>query len=265
MAATPWWRHHFDDAYFELHDPLFDEATSRREVAGMRELLGLHEGARVLDAPCGWGRHAVLLAEAGCDVFGADLSYDLLRRAPRAVASDADADPAPNDDPADAPPALPPAYAAADIRALPYADASFDAVVNVFTSLGLFLDDVEDIAALREARRVLRPGGALLLESMHRDEVIGQYAERDAWSLPDGTEIRVRRRFDPVTGISRERLQWRRGEASGRKQHALRLRTATEIDALLRAAGFHDVAYHGDWDGRPFHHRAESLIVVGRR
>jgi ubiquinone/menaquinone biosynthesis C-methylase UbiE len=247
MSATPWWRTYFDDRYFEMHDPLFSEQRSRREVAGMRELLGLPVGAHVLDAPCGWGRHAALLAEAGCRVVGADISHDLLRRAvPRASIGPA------------------PVYAAADIRFLPFADASFDAVLNVFTSLGLFLSDADDITALREARRVLRPGAALLLESMHRDDVIASYAERDAWSLPDGTQIRVRRRFDPVSGISRERLKWRRGEESGRKAHALRLRTATEVDALLRAAGFRDVAYHGDWDGVPFHHRAESLIAVAR-
>ena len=157
-----------------------------------------------------------------------------------------------------------PVYVASDIRFLPFADASFDAVLNVFTSLGLFLNDYEDIVALKEARRVLRPEGALLLESMHRDDVIAGYAERDSWSLPDGTEVRVRRRFDPVSGVSRERLQWRRGEESGRKSHALKLRTATEIDALLRAAGFDDVQYFGSWDGRRFHHTSDSLIAVAR-
>jgi cyclopropane fatty-acyl-phospholipid synthase-like methyltransferase len=39
----------------------------------MLEMLGLHAGARVLDVPCGWGRHTVLLAEAGFDATGADL------------------------------------------------------------------------------------------------------------------------------------------------------------------------------------------------
>jgi ubiquinone/menaquinone biosynthesis C-methylase UbiE len=251
LSITPWWRTYFDDRYFEMHDPLFSEARSRAEVAGIRELLALPHGARILDAPCGWGRHSALLAEAGLDVFGADISFDLLSRAPRGGEDDPRPEPAP-------------AYAAADIRALPFADASFDAVINVFTSLGLFLSDEEDITALREARRVLRPGGALLLESMHRDEVIGHYAERDRWSLPDGTEVRVRRRFDAVAGISHERLQWRRGEERGRKQHSLKLRTATEIDGLLRAAGFADVSYSGGWDGRSFHHGDDSLIAVAR-
>lgn len=249
MSGTPWWRSYFDAEYFTLHDPLFTEERSRSEVAGMRELLGLPFGARVLDAPCGWGRHSALLAESGCAVIGADLSPDLLHHAPRVAAEEQGSA----------------VYTAADIRALPFGDGIFDAVLNVFTSLGLFLNDADDIAALREARRVLAPGGALLLESMHRDDVIASYAERDSWSLPDGTEIRVRRRFDPVAGISHERLRWTRGEESGRKEHRLRLRTATEIDALLRGAGFDTVDYYGGWDGAPLHHRSESLIAVARR
>ncbi|MGH7444996.1 MAG: class I SAM-dependent methyltransferase, partial [Longimicrobiales bacterium] len=195
-GGAPWWRTYFDDVFFRLHDPLFTEAESRSEVAAMRELLALPHGARILDVPCGWGRHTVLFAEAGLDAFGADLSSELLARAE------------PGQRPRRA------RYAAADVRVLPFADASFDAVVNVFTSLGLFLDDAEDIRALAEARRVLRPDGALLLESMHRDEVIAAYAERDRWRLPDGTQIRVRRRFDPVTGVSRERWRWRSGDGA---------------------------------------------------
>jgi SAM-dependent methyltransferase len=239
---SDWWRDYFGADFFALHIDLFPEELSRREVAGMLELLELPVGARILDVPCGWGRHTVLLAEQGYEVVGSDLSYELLARAHAG-----------------------PRYAAADVRAQPFASASFDAVINVFTSLGLFLDDAEDLRALREAYRLLKPGGRFLLESMHRDDVIADYAERDRWVLPDGTEVRVRRRFDAVRGISHERLQWRKGDQRGRKQHALRLRTATDVAALLEAAGFKDVEYFGDWNGRPFRHRDSSLIAVATK
>ena len=242
MTANNWWRDYFGEDFFDLHVDLFPEELSRREVAGMLDLMQIPVGARILDVPCGWGRHSVLLSEQGYDVVGADLSYDLLRRGSEG-----------------------PLYVAADVRSQPFPDTSFDAVINVFTSLGLFLDDAEDLAALREAHRLLKPGGRFLLESMHRDDVIAAYADRDRWTLPDGTEVRVRRRFDPVRGVSHERLQWRKGDRTGRKQHALRLRTATEIAALLEAAGFADVAYYGDWEGAPFTHRDSSLIAVATK
>ncbi|MGH7504613.1 MAG: class I SAM-dependent methyltransferase, partial [Longimicrobiales bacterium] len=193
--------------------------------------------------PCGWGRHTALFAEAGLAATGADLSFELLKHAPRPG----------------------PSFAAADLRALPFRDGCFDFVVNVFTSLGLFDDGADDVRALREARRVLAPGGGFLLETMHRDDVIASYAERDAWTLPDHTEVRVRRRFDPVTGISRERLRWRRGAEKGEKRHALRLRTATEIDALLRLAGFRAIRYFGDWNGQPLRHDSPRLLATAEK
>jgi ubiquinone/menaquinone biosynthesis C-methylase UbiE len=244
--TLPWWRHHFDEAYLRLHDPFFPEAQSRAEAAAILDLLGLPAGARVLDMPCGWGRHVLVMPEVGIESFGADLSAVFLRRA----AADAEER------------GRPARFTAADLRYVPFRDASFDGVVNVFTSLGLFRDDADDVAALREARRVLRPQGRFLLESMHRDEVVAAYANRDRWRLPDGTQVRVRRRFDPVTGVSRERMRWRRGAERGEKHHALRLRSATEIDGLLRAAGFRSVRYFGDWDGRPLRRTSPRLVAV---
>jgi ubiquinone/menaquinone biosynthesis C-methylase UbiE len=251
----PWWRGYFDDAWFDLHEPLFPEVRSREEVGAIRELLALHHGARILDIPCGWGRHTRLFAEAGLTAFGADLSLSLLRRArPRARGG------APGRRRGNAP-----RYAACDVRFLPFTDASFDAVVNVFTSLGLFARDADDLRALREARRVLLPGGRFLLDTMHRDEVVAAYADHDRWTLPDGTRVEVRRRFDPVTGMSHEHLEWRRGAQRGEKRHVLRLRTAGEVAALLRRAGFRAVEYYGGWHAEPFTHRSERLIALASR
>lgn len=239
----------FDEIYLRLHEPFFTEENSRREVAAVRELLGLPFGSRILDVPCGWGRHTSLLATAGHAAFGADSSFALLSRARRGRRRRG----------------TPPCYAAADLRTLPFADSSFDGVINICSNLGLFLNDRDDLRALREMRRVLIPGGRFLLETMHRDDVVRAYAERDRWTLPDGTRVEVQRRFDAVTGISHEHLRWRRGHESGEKVHALRLRTATEIARLLRAAGFRDVVYYGGWRGEPFDARSERLIAAATR
>ncbi len=207
----------------------------------------------MLDVPCGWGRHTTLLTESGLDAYGADLSPELLARARSPQGPNAPTPHSPGS-----------SYVAADLRHLPFPDATFDAVINVYTSLGLFLDDAEDLRALTEARRLLVPGGVFLLESMHRDEIMPQYVTRDAWTLPDGTEVRVRRRFDPVSGITYDAFRWRRGEERGRKSHALRLRTATEIAALLHAAGFDEVDWYGDWDLSPLRRDSPRVVALCR-
>ncbi len=248
-GPEPWWRTYFDDVFFRLHRDLFPEEESREEISAIRELLALPADAAILDVPCGWGRHTLLLEEAGHRSVGADISLPLLERG-AAGARNA---------------GLPVRFVASDMRELPFRDGCFDAVMNVFTSLGLFLSDAQDLRALREAARVLRPDGTFLLESMHRDDVIADYAERDAWTLPDGTQVRVRRRFDPVSGISRERLRWRSGDETGEKAHELRLRSATEIHRLLREAGYRRIEYFGDWDGSRMERTSPRLIAVARK
>jgi len=73
-AAAPgaWWSTQFDAQYLHEYEPLFNLVQDRREVARLIELLELPSGARVLDCPCGQGRHAHLLAEACFYVDGLD-------------------------------------------------------------------------------------------------------------------------------------------------------------------------------------------------
>lgn len=240
----------FDDAYHRLIAPFHPESETRREVAALREILSLAQDDVVLDLGCGWGRHLRLLAAAGHRVVGLDLSHALLQRVPLPDKGTRIRRPR--------------ELVAADMRALPFDDASFDAVLNLATSFGVFLDDRDVLAALAEARRVLRPGGRLLIEGMHRDDVVASYAERDAWMMEDGTAVRARRRFDALRGVSHEVLRWQGPAGGGSKRHSLRLRTATEMVSLLETAGFDVGRAYGGWGMEPFGRESERLILVAR-
>jgi demethylmenaquinone methyltransferase / 2-methoxy-6-polyprenyl-1,4-benzoquinol methylase len=94
-------------------------------------------GERVLDACCGTGDLAIAARLRGAGVVGLDFSEPMLERAR-------------SKDPAVA-------WVRGDVLALPFEQASFDAV-----TIGFGLRNVEDLeAALRELRRILRPGGRI--------------------------------------------------------------------------------------------------------
>lgn len=248
MTQPKWWDGYFDENFIDLYRGFLTPERTRREVQGIREMLTLPSGATVLDLACGWGRHSVALARQGFRVTGVDWSETLLKSARRrAEKAGVEVE-----------------WVRSDMREIAW-EGRFDAVLSLFSSLGYFLSDEEDLRVLRATRRALRPGGYFLLETMHRDHIVGAFAERDWWENEDGTLVWVEREFDAVEGVSREWTRWRRGAKHGEKYHELRIRNATEWDALIRQAGLVPVDWWGDWELAPFLHTSEDLIVVCRR
>jgi len=95
----------------------------------------VRKGDRVLDACCGTGDLAIAARARGADVVGLDFSEAMLERA-RSKSREIE-------------------WVRGDVLALPFDDASFDAV-----TVGFGVRNVDDLdAGLRELRRVLRPGG----------------------------------------------------------------------------------------------------------
>lgn len=109
-----------------------------REQLLLKFFLSATPGRNVLNAGAGQGSFSRLLENSGFDVVSADVSpaaCDVLARRIRG------------------------SVVRADVTALPFADESFDAVV-----LGEVVEHVvDDVSALEETRRVLRPGGVAAL------------------------------------------------------------------------------------------------------
>ena len=247
-APAQWWASYFDAHYLLEYEPLFSPARDRSEVARLIEILGLPVGARVLDVPCGQGRHALLLAEAGYRVDGLDYSADLLARA-RALGTNSTL-----------------RYTRGDMRRLPARWSSrFDAVVNLFTSFGFFLDPRDDERVMAEFARVLTPGGVLVWHGASRDGVMASFLTRDWWTVHDGTIVAHERAFDPLAGILTVRSTWRGRRRTGSREHRIRLYTATRLSELSLAAGLVVQEAYDGWRDRPLTRRSTEMLLVARK
>ncbi|MDQ6612521.1 MAG: methyltransferase domain-containing protein [Gemmatimonadota bacterium] len=245
----PWWQTHFDAQYLNEYEPLFDLQADRREVSRLLELLGeLPSGSRVLDCPCGQGRHSHLLAEAGYDVDGLDYSNELLavarqRGSGRTLR-----------------------YRQGDMRSLPSRwTGRFSAVVNLFTSFGFFDESADDRKVLAQFARVLKPGGLLVWHGGSRDGVMARFLARDWWSSANGTLFGQERAFDPLSGFLEVRSTWRGDGGNGERSHRIRLYTASELAERMRDVGLIVEQSYDAWSRNPLTRRSSEMLLVARK
>jgi ubiquinone/menaquinone biosynthesis C-methylase UbiE len=109
-------------------------------------LLAPARGMRVLDLGCGRGEVLLACAALGAEVAGLDYAQAAVDISRETLAAVKDAE-----------------VVQGDVSALPWPDASFDAVLSGDVVEHLVPADAE--AMLREAHRVLRPGGRLIIHT----------------------------------------------------------------------------------------------------
>jgi SAM-dependent methyltransferase len=250
LDEGPWYTGFFDDDYLRIFDPVLAPERTAAEVNGVVEQLGLAPGARLLDLCCGQGRHAVPLARLGHRVTGLDLSRPLLARAAAAAADGGQ----------------PVGLVAADMRRLPFADGSFDAVLNLFHSFGYLEDEAEDELVLAEVARVLAPGGRFLQELANREALVRGWHDSEVARHDDGLLVLQERALDLRTSRDLVRYTWLHPD--GRqvtRQASIRLYTLTELEAMLGRAGLELLAVAGDLDGGPLELDSSFVVTVSGR
>ncbi|HEY7365012.1 MAG TPA: class I SAM-dependent methyltransferase [Methylomirabilota bacterium] len=223
-----------------------------RAVRWILGRAGLKAGARVLDAPCGFGRHAVEFARLGCTVTGVDFNETELARARDAAAKAG----------------VTLRLVCQDMRDMDFA-GEFDLAVNLFSSIGYFTDD-EDRLLLDRFWRALVPGGVFVIDTRNRDQVVRSLPAEERQRSDEWT-LRIENRFDPTT--SRWAARWWRigaeapeesgGELVGESE--IRLYAAHELRAMLRPDRWSRVDLYGGLDGTPFSLDAPRLVFVARK
>lgn len=228
----------FDEDYLYFYEPIL-APTSDADSELIWALLELDAGARVLDLACGYGRIAERLAQRGATVAGLDSSPLFLERARQcAAAAERDIE-----------------YVQGDMRALPWPAERFEGVVSWFTSFGYFGDE-ENRQVLREACRVLEPGGRLLIELNNLPQLLPRWLPTVVLER-DGDFVIDRHRFDPVSGRAVTERFVVRNSRTRRFNFSVRMFVAAELRDWLLGAGFSAVEFYDD--------QGDPLTVTGRR
>ena len=211
-------------------------AESAAQAMAAARLAACGNGASILDAGCGNGRHALPLAHDGFRVVGLDRSQSLLAAALRARSS-----------------GRWPRFVLGSYTAIPIESGTLNAVLSLGTALG-YLGDGGDRTALSEFRRVLAPGGRIVLETLHSAAIGEKLREREERSLVGGGTLRFERRFERARRVMRETQRLEDCAAAGPpRAYDIRVYSERELCRMLERAGFAIVGRHASLagDGEP--------------
>jgi SAM-dependent methyltransferase len=241
---SDWWRSWFGPGYLALYDDYLAGRTPV-EIDQLEALLALRPPLRILDLPCGQGRHAIELARRGYDVTGVDLSPFMLKVAEERARTEG----------------VSVRWLSGDMRQ-PIPGEKFDVVLNLFTSLGYFAEEADDRKVVGAAAVMLGPGGRFVLEVINGERVIARFQERE-WFTVGQAAVVERRSLD---ASARRMVVERTVNTPNDTEvsvHAIRLYGGQDVDAMLRSSGFNRVDLYGDWSGDPLTPESLRVLAVG--
>jgi SAM-dependent methyltransferase len=244
-AAKDWWRTFFHGAMAESWLAATTEEQTRQEADFVEKMLRVAPPARLLDVPCGGGRHSLALAARGYAMTAVDLSPTFLAAArSREGAGKV-------------------SWEQRDMRDLPW-PAAFDGAFCLGNSFAYY-DDAGNEAFVAAVARALKPGARFLLDTGYLVEGLLPVLQERAW-YPWGDAITLaERRYDPAEGRLHVEYTVIRDGKLEKFPMSARLYTYRELRRLFEAAGFTDLQGYGSLAGEPFRFGSRQLLLVGTR
>ena len=242
-----WWVVLFQDPWRSV---FLREKTQRRtieEVNFIQKVLELRSQAKILDVPCGDGRHSIELAKRKFKVTGVDINQQFLDIARDKTEFER----------------LKIVWQQRDMRDLPWRE-KFDAAFSFWGSFGYF-DDKGNIDFLKAVSRVLKPGAKFLVDTHVAETLLPNLSPERIWKQVGKTLLLEEKSYDCAS--SRVNTEWtfiHHGEKS-KRYSSIRIYTFRQLCDLLRSVGFNSFRGYGLLNGDPFHVGSSRLYLVAKK
>lgn len=241
-----WWKDFFHGIAVDLWLAATTEEQTRREADFIQALIGARPNARLLDVPCGGGRHAIELASRGYRLAGVDFAEDFLREARSKSAERR----------------LAITWEHRDMRHLPWND-HFDGAYCFGNSFGYF-DDVGNEKFLNAIGRALKPGAKFILEASVAETVLPSFQER-RWFQFGQIIFLIESRFDHIRGRINSEYSFIKEGKIEKKAGWHRIYSYRELCLLLEEAGLIATEGYGSLTQEPFKLGSQRLFLVATK
>lgn len=244
--STQWYESFFHGIANELWSKCAPPELTKLEVDFLERTYECKAGTRILDVPCGNGRHCFELARRGYKPTGLDISADYIEAA-RKTSQGA---------------ALDVEWVLSDMCLLDRPD-EFDGAFCFGNSFG-YLEHDDTRAFLGAVCRALKPGSRFVMQAGAAELVLPRFRERE-WVQVDDILFLEENSYAPERSCVETKFTFiRDGKAETRPGRQF-IYTVAEIRRLLESAGLKPTAVYGGLNGEPFRIGSDYLYVVSEK
>ena len=240
--STQWYENFFYGIANELWDKCVSPETTKAEAEFIVAELGCPPGVRVLDIPCGSGRHCRELASRGYRMTGFDISREYIEKA-KGLSRDVE-------------------WICDDMRNL-NAVAEFAGAYCFGNAFG-YMEHEDTVRFLAALSRTLKPGRRFVLQSAAAEVVLPRFKEREWYEIGDMVFAEVNEYSAARSCIETKFTFIRDGKMETRPGRQF-IYTAAEVQRMVAAAGFRIVNTYGSIERKSFALGAEMLYVVAEK
>lgn len=220
------------------------------EVEGLSKILDLTNNKKILDIPCGYGRHSIALAKLGHKVVGVDNNSAHLSKARSKAKEDN----------------LQIQFHKKNMLNISYHE-EYDVLINMFYSFGFFSTDADNLSVLKKFYLALKTGGKFL---MHTDVNIprihsGQYKLHESRRLRNGGELVITEHYNKKNKRIDGSWEINHEGKSTTKNYSVRVYEKDEFIRMCLNVGFSNCEAFSGWNGESYSEDSEEVIFVATK
>jgi len=245
ITRANWFEHFFNGIALDCWRNCLSPEQTRAEADFLQRILG--KKSRLLDVPCGNGRHSLELARRGHRITGLDISSEFVAEArANARMSKGRVE-----------------FVEGDMRRLQW-KAGFDGAFCMGNSFG-YLEYPGMLQFVRGLSRALKPGGRLVIETGCVAECLLPSLKEREWYQVGDILFAIENRYDvELSCLETEATFVKNGKTDVRRFWHW-VYTIGEIKRLLAQGGLSAIQLYGSLEGQPFKMGDPRLLLVAQK
>lgn len=239
MNTAEWYVDWFNSPYYHLLYNNRNYTEANFLIDNLCGVLSLQPHAKVWDLACGKGRHALAIHKKGFDVTGTDLSVNSISEASQ-FASDTLQ------------------FFVHDMRT-PFKVGYFDAVFNLFTSIGYFKNADDNLAVFKNVSLALKPGGIFVIDFFNAEKVLESFKENYIEQRGNIT-FNIRKKI--VQNSIVKRIEFNDQGKDYYFEESVSLLRKTDFEHFAGEAGLQITASYGNYKLESFLEKSSDRLIL---